>query len=242
MALSDPQSFTSFRFLRSRDGGATWERLEEAQGTLCGSGVLILQPHPTDPRRAFRTADCYAGRNLQDSLDQSTDQGATWSAVLRPQLSFPSRLVGGRGAAPGRFYLASNNDARRGGSLVFRSDDDGVNWIEVLQFRGGGTMEQPDTPNVRVGGLAYDPAEPDRVYVGLTRALGWSQQRRVLGSGVRASADGGETWFELGRQDLPEIHDLALVVDRQNLYAATERGLWRLSVFPAPIPPQIPKR
>jgi len=241
LALTGPSISADFRFLRSRDGGATWEQLEQVQNTLCGWGVLILQPHPTDARRAFRTADCYAGRNLQDSLDQSMDQGQTWSAVLRPEVSFPTWLVGGREVAPARFYLASNNDARRGGSSVFRSDDDGATWTDVLRFRGGGTIEQPDAPNVWAGGLAYDPARPDRVYVGLRRSVGWSQDRIFLGSGVRASADGGAAWFELGRQDLPEIHDLALGIDRSNLYAATERGLWRLDLRAIPIP-QIPKR
>jgi hypothetical protein len=238
LALSGVFSGESFRFLRSRDGGVTWERLEQEQNTLCGWSVLILQPHPTDVQRVFRTANCYAGRNLEDALDQSTDQGGTWSTLLRPERSFPSWLVGGRGSAPNRFYLAANRDARAGGSSLFRSDDDGARWREVLTFRGGGTLEQPEAPNVNIGGLAYDQLAPDRVYVALNEYMGHSDRRRATASWVRTSSDGGSTWADLGGQDLPEIHDLALGIDGQNLYAATEAGLWRLSVTtPTPPPP-----
>jgi photosystem II stability/assembly factor-like uncharacterized protein len=215
-----PTNSPDFRFLRSRDGGATWEQLEEHHNSLCGWGVRILQPHPTDVRRVFRTADCYAGRNLSDALRQSLDQGATWADLFEPQLAFPTRLVGGAGAAPGRLYLAANRDARAGGSSVFRSDDDGRNWSEVLGFRGGGTTEQPNLPNVQIGGLAYDPAAPNRVFVGLTEG----------GRGVRASSDGGRTWVNLGRQDLGQINALVLGINGRDLYAATDSGLWRLSL------------
>jgi photosystem II stability/assembly factor-like uncharacterized protein len=206
-----------FRFLRSRDGGAAWEQLEESHNSLCGWGVRLLRPHPTDPQRVFRTADCYAGRNLSDALRQSLDAGATWADLFEPQLAFPSHLVGGAGAAPGRFYLAANRDSRAGGSSLFRSDDDARTWSEVLAFRGGGTQDQPSLPNVGIGGLAYDPAAPNRVYVGLAGG----------GRGVRASSDGGRVWADLGGGHLGAVNALALSADGGDLYAATESGLWR---------------
>ena len=80
-----------------------------------------LEPHPTDPRRVFRTANCYAGRNLSDALRQSLDAGATWADLFEPQLAFPSRLAGGAGAAGGaagqtelqRFVRRRRQDAYR---------------------------------------------------------------------------------------------------------------------------------
>ena len=251
LALTGPQSISAdFRLLRSRDGGITWEQLQEAHNSLCGWSVLILQPHPTDAGRLLRTAGCYAGRNLQDSLEQSTDRGATWADLLRPELSFPSRVVGGRGVAPGRFYLAANRDGRAGGSSVFRSTDDGASWTEVLAFRGGGTEDRPAEPDVRIGGLAFNPSEPDRVYVGLNRYVGQFSDRTRTGSGVRVSADGGVSWADLCGQDLGEISDLALGSDGLNLYAATDRGLWRFrspdrppACGPSTPPPvQVPTR
>jgi photosystem II stability/assembly factor-like uncharacterized protein len=223
-----PTNATDFRFLRSRDGGATWQQLEEFHSSLCGWGVRLLEPHPTNAQRAFRTAGCYAGRNLGDALRQSTDQGATWSALFEPQMAFPARLVGGRAVAPGRYYLAANRDSRAGGSALFRTDDDGSTWAEVVAFEGGGTIQQPDAPDVRIGGLAYDPAKPDRVYVGLNEYADQLSGRTRTGSRVIASSDGGATWAELGRGDPGEISDLVLGIDGLNLYMATDQGLWRL--------------
>ncbi len=234
-----------FRLLRSRDGGMSWQQLEEAHNSLCGWGVRILEPHPADPERVFRTAGCYAGRDLVDDLEHSADQGESWSAVIRPEGAFPERLVGGRGAAPTRFYLAANRDARVGGSSIFRSDDDGQSWREVLAFRGGGTAQESTVPDIRVGGLAYNPAAPDRVFVGLNAYLSRTPNRPLSGSEVRASTNGGATWAILGGRELGEIRDLALSGDGLSLFAATDRGLWRIrldQVPPGRPPAQIPVR
>jgi hypothetical protein len=235
-----------FWFLRSRDGGASWEQLEEHHNTLCGWGVPILLPHPTESGRVFRAANCLAGRNFGDALWHSADQGAAWSRVFGaatlnaadPQLAYPARLVGGRGAAPARYFLAANRDARFGGASLFRSDDDGRSWLEVLAFRGGGTMDRPDAPQVRLGGLAYDPGRPERVYVGVNAYAGDATGRTLSTSRVQTSAGGGDAWTDLGRRDLGEIDDLALGVDGRSLYLATDRGLWRLRLDG--IPPRRP--
>ncbi len=71
-----PTNSSDFRFLRSRDGGVTWEQLEEFHNSLCGWGVRILQPHPTDASRVFRTANCYAGRILSARLPRRRHAGA----------------------------------------------------------------------------------------------------------------------------------------------------------------------
>ena len=221
--VSSPVVAEGYRLLRSQDGGASWVELDNQTGSLCGFGVRILQPHPLDPARVFRTADCYAGRNLGDDLDQSLDRGQTWSTLFRPNMAYPSRLVGPASSQPARFYLAVQNDFRSGGSSVFRTDNDGASWSEVLAYQGGGTIQQPGQtpgPNVQIGGLTFDPTAPERVYVGL----------REGGSGVQASADAGQSWAPLGQQELGPINDLALGIDARNLYAATDQGLWRLAL------------
>ena len=76
-----PGISSDFRFFRSQDGGATWQRLEEHHFSLCGWGVAILQPHPTQAGRVYRVADCIAGRNFGENLDQSTNAGETWTAA-----------------------------------------------------------------------------------------------------------------------------------------------------------------
>ena len=213
----------SFWFLRSTDGGGTWQVVEHPRPlSLCGWGVPVLQAHPADPLRVFRAAECTAGRDFGEVLRQSTDQGTTftpWFSTIDDAMAvpdhFPSRLVGGTGAAPKRFYLAANRDARLGGgSDVVRSDDDGASWTSVL------------APNVRLGGLAYDPGNPDRVYAGLSGD----------GSGVLTTPDGGATWCTLGQQPIGAVSGLALGIDGRNLYAATDSGVWRFEFGSSPPP------
>jgi photosystem II stability/assembly factor-like uncharacterized protein len=218
----------SFEFLRSRDAGGSWEVLEgPLQATLCGWSVPVLEPHPTDAARLFRTSGCYAGRDVPsgDSLDQSRDQGAGFALLFHPRPLFPSRLVGGRGVAPGRYYLSAQFGGAPGGGRVFRTDDDGASWADVLQ--------SPTGPAVT--GLTYDPDAPDRVYAGLSSGA------------VKRSTDGGASWADLGRQDLGRLNDLALGIDGANLYAATEQGVGRMRLDgpsgPGPQPPpQVPAR
>jgi len=227
-----PRPSIDFRFLRSSDGGNVWTVLEESHNTLCGWDVRLLEPHPTDPERAFRAAGCYAGRNIGDVLQHSVDRGTTWLTFLRPQSAFPTRLVGGQGSVPSRLYVAANRDLRAGGSSLFRSDDDGNGWMEVLSHRGGGTLQEPTAPNITIAGLTYDPVQPDAVWVGLnTRASADSEPTGA----VRFSEDGGATWLDIGTGDLGTIHDLALGIDGLNLYLATTRGVWRHGL---PGPPQ----
>lgn len=235
--------FSQFWFLRSRDAGATWEELEDTYRSLCTWAVPILESHPSDVNRLFRTAGCYAGRNTWDELAESRNQGATWTPrfgsgqVEDPQHAFPDILVGGHGAAPERYYLAAQRHRLLGDSSLFRSDDDAASWVEVLAFRSGGSNDQPDVPNVRIGGLAHDPAQPDHAYVALNRTSGPAWDQTWLGSQVLLSEDSGGMWSALGQQDLGRVADLALGIDARYLYAATDHGLWRLPVAPSPQPP-----
>jgi photosystem II stability/assembly factor-like uncharacterized protein len=210
----------AIQFLRSRDSGSTWERHDGPQQSGCAWRVLLLEPHPTDSARVFRTAGCYAGRDLGAPLDRSADQGTTWAEIFRPNVAFPVRLVGGGAAATERFYLSTNRDFRAGGSTLFRSDDGGDSWEEVLAYRGGGTIQGESAPNVQMGGLTYDRFAPDRVYVGLVGD----------GRGVQASEDAGVSWMRLGSTEIGAVPALALGIDGQNLYAGTDQGLWRLRI------------
>lgn len=211
VALAGRNSISSdFWMVRSSDGGATWEPLEEHHNSLCGWGAPILAPHPADSARVFRAASCYAGRSVTfgEILNQSVDRGATWSKAFHVLPRFPTNVVGGYGAVPTRFYLAVHT-GREPTTWVYRSDDDGGSWSQMLE-----------QPGAQVGGLTFDPSQPDRVYLGLTTG------------GVSASPDGGQTWIDLGRQDLARINDLAMGIDGQNLYAATDQGLLRLGLAP----------
>jgi hypothetical protein len=94
---------------------------------------------------------------------------------------------------------------------VFLSDDDGASWSLVLRAEDSAPA---------LGGLAYDPQQPDNVWV----ATGQTSDPNV--TGVRASSDAGQTWNYLGRQDLGWVNDLVLASDASALFAATNEGIW----------------
>ncbi len=139
-------------------------------------------------------------------------------------------MLGGRGAAPARWYLAFNRDPRIGGSVVVRSDDDGTTWTPILAYDGGGTFgpvgTDPNAWDVEIAGLASAPSAPDTLY--LARTAVSPADRSVQTSGVATSIDGGATWSDLGSQQLGQLADLALGIDGQNLYLASDKGLFQL--------------
>ncbi len=207
--LAAGQPVNDFRLLRSTNGGSTWTTLEGPLPTnLCTWTVLILTPHPTDAQRAFRTIGCYAGRNVPfgDWLRQTTNQGSIWSDLFHEAPYFPDHIVGGAGAMANRFYLASHFAAPPGGGRIYRSDDDGASWTTIMTMSSGPA----------VGGLVYNPVQPDVVYVGFTDGT------------VQTSGDAGTTWDGLGQGNLGGMSDLKLSLDAQYLYAATQLGVWRL--------------
>jgi hypothetical protein len=217
-----------FWFQRSVDRGANWQQLEEQHQSPCGWSTLILAPHPIDQARVFRTAGCYAGRNLGDDLKESRDGGSTWSTLFTPKTAFPHALIGGAGAEPYRLLLSVNNDYRGGGSLVYTSSDDGASWLPILENKGGGTMTGSKDPHVTIGGLTYHPQVPSTIYVGLnSKADPFKPDNFAT---VSATGDGGITWMQAGTQQLPQIRSLALGIDGLNLFAATENGVWRLAL------------
>ena len=66
------------------------------------------------------------------------------------------------------------------------------------------------------------------LFVGLNEYSSSGYQRTRDASQVVASTDSGATWSALGSTDPGEIRDLTLGIYVANLYAATDRGAWRL--------------
>jgi photosystem II stability/assembly factor-like uncharacterized protein len=200
-----------FSLQRSTDGGATWTVIDSvAHGDLCFWNCFILQGHPLNALRAFRNINCVAGRNVPGGLavQQTLDEGASWTDMFHPLGLYPNRLVGGAGTDVRRWYLAAFLSASPGGGTYYRSDDDGGSFSAVLTLAAGQS----------VGGLAYHPFAPDRVYAGLTTGT------------VMASDDAGASWSTFGSASLGNVADLALSHDQGILFAATSSGIWRMYV------------
>jgi photosystem II stability/assembly factor-like uncharacterized protein len=193
--------------LRSDDGGTTWDRIRRYNaGPGCAYGVVLFQPHASDPDKVFYRGGCYRGEPNADSLSYSTNRGAVWTSLSSVYEGNTVRIVGGQGQNPGRFYLGSRKPNAHV-AQVFRNETGVDPWLPILSVEG-----------TDLGGLAYDPAAPDHVYAGTTQGT------------VLASTNAGRTWTTLGRSDLGAVRDLALGIDGANLYAATDQGVWRLAL------------
>ena len=234
-----PLSSSSLRLLRSEDGGATLQVLETltSQNPLCIFGLSVLQADAGDGQRVFRAASCTAGRDLASpqfsrALERSLDRGATWQVVARPAGGFANQLVGGSSSESARYYLADLQPFFARPAALHRSDDGGATFAEVFRLPPGQAAPAPDGagPHPAIGALAYDPRQPNRVFLGRRNRVG----------GVLASQDAGLTFAALGRQDIGEVFDLALAPGGQVLFAATSQGLFRLSLQPGPPTPPPP--
>lgn len=201
----------SYSLQRSSNAGSAWTVLQNVpHGDLCTWTCFILKGHPLNAQRAFQNINCVAGRNVPGglALQQTLDQGLTWTDIFHPVGLYPSRLVGGWGTNPRRWYCGVYLAASPGGGSYYRSDDDGAAWSPVLTLAAG----------TSVGGLAYHAFAPDRVYAGLTNGT------------VQSSTDAGATWSTVGSASLGGVEDLALSQDQGILFAATPSGVWRFYV------------
>ena len=99
-----------------------------------------------------------------------------------------------------------------GPARLFRSDDDGAHWNPIWDT--GATVATS-------GGLAFDPNNPDTVYV----AVGTTADPSA--TGVQVSQDAGQTWSTVGSPNIGWVHDLARTADGSALFAATNEGVWR---------------
>src|SRR5215471_17952018 len=127
--------------------------LAEERQSLCVYRVFVLVPHPTDVSTVFRTLGCVSGRTTAAALQVSHDMGEHWPERFQPPGLFVRALVGGRGADPGRFYLAANNTFISGaatGGALYRSDDNAVSW------NGLTPLPSETETSTAVSALTYD--------------------------------------------------------------------------------------
>jgi hypothetical protein len=218
--------FSGATIWRSQNGGAGWEALRNLQGTLCTWTFPVIAPDPAVRQRVYLSYSCAAGRTFSATLSASDDLWATDGAtLLRPTvtsgapLSFLFPAAAAFDPAGRRGVVVARRDARVGGSAVLGTDDGGASWRVLLNYPPvpgpGGTPTGPGT--VATSLLAGDP-EVRRLVVGLAGS----------GQGTLRSEDGGATWAGLGSPAIGRVD--ALAGDPAGvLYAATDRGVWRLS-------------
>lgn len=200
----DPSSsktlFTgSYRLWRSRNDGEHWQAMSSS---LDGSYISAIEVSGADRDRI------YVGTE-KGGLFRSLDGAISWSNNIAGAAA-PRKLVTSLKSSPVDADVVFVAFAGYGRSHVFRSDNGGVNWIDVDL----GML--PDVPH---HALAIPDDKPGYVYV-------------CNDIGVFVSPDLGTHWQDL-TGNLPNTPMLDLVYHQNDgaLYVATfGRSIWRLQI------------
>lgn len=187
---------------RSRDGGASWERVLYVDEN---TGVADLAIDPTNPRILYaamwdfrRQPWHFRSGGPGSGLYRSKDGGDTWRRLTDPALSngLPTGTLGRMGIAvaasdPRIVYaiIESEDDG-----VLWRSDDGGERWTRVSD--SGRIGSRP----FYYSDIRVDPKDPNTVY--------------ALASGFSKSIDGGRTWEGIAGNIHGDHH--ALWIDPEN--------------------------
>ena len=175
MDPGDPQTlFAGTRpaaIYRSRDGGATWKRLDVAIATECSIGTPFVTRVLVDP--ADRTV--WAGVEI-DGVFRSRDGGDTWTKVVHGLHDLDVHDMALAPTTPPRVYTSTNGE-------LFWSDDRGETWTPI------GVKTLWPLPYAR--GIAVKSDEPRVLFAGC------GQTTTGETGGVLRSNDGGQSWRSL---------------------------------------------
>ena len=210
---------------KSTDYGRVWTPIFDDQPTGSIGAIAVA---PSDPNVIY----VGSGEGLQrpdlsvgDGVYKSVDAGKTWRAMgLADGRQIAAILVDPRDAR--RVFVAVlghpyGANAERG---VFRSTDGGETWQKVL-------YRDEDTGAVD---LAFDPADPQKIYAVLwaARQGPWEYGNAYSGpgSGLFVSSDGGATWRPLTKglpgaaEELGRIGIGIAPSDGRRMYSVVEAG------------------
>ena len=175
-------ALTSAGIFRTTNAGAQWTSLPPFP-TTAPHNATVIAVDPVDSQTV------YAG--LPDQLLATGDGGQSWVRIDGPGFRgwFVDEIAADP-SAPNALYVAATHFSS-GAAGLFRSSDGGSTWTSVSSGLPSGK---------RVTALAVPPTPTDALHVYVA----------PLGSGVFASADGGEHWRAL---DDAIGHASALAVD-----------------------------
>ena len=168
--------------LRSKDGGQTWEVLNEDNG-LAGLSVPSLFMHPTNPDILIAAVSAPPvtppGVFDQAGVYVTYDGGDTWEpALLNPNGSMDAVEIAT--ANPNIWYAAGNIADNTQGVAFWRSEDAGKTWVQSY------VHTQARIANFAID-IQVDPRDPYRVFI------------NNYGGGNFLSEDGGKTWVDASK-------------------------------------------
>src|SRR2546427_2601847 len=196
--------------MMSPDDGASWTRASVRHGMHSDAIVKCLLADPERPETV------YAGTDL--GLYRTDDAGAKWERV---DTSMNGSMVWSLAIDPvdPRVMFAGAGTPSTPG--IYRSTDAGKTWerlaVEIA-------AECPNVGTPRPTGIAVDPIDHRRVWVGLEV------------DGVRHSADGGDTWTRVNGQ-MPGAAPTTARAGRRRERARCSRGTTRAASRSSPTIP-----
>ena len=102
---------------------------------------------------------------------------------------------------------------------VWKSVNSGATWTPIADL----------IANIAVCSMAFDPKNPNTIYVGTGE--GFPNSDAVRGAGIFKTLDAGATWSRLGNTanaDFNYVNDIIVSNnDSRRVYAATSSGVWR---------------
>ena len=221
---TSPTVHTDYGIWQSTDGGANWTLLQQVKDS---NGATDLELDPQNPQILYSS---FWG----DAIYKSTDGGASWAKAMNglpadadyagPQSRFSISISHPSAAAPAVLYVGFDWDNASGhqDSRVFKSTDGAATWAMLPAGSGADSVagycaEQCFYDNV----IEADPTNPDVVFAA-------GQFNYAIGSGgIFRSDDGGQTWRNLGYDQHPDFHAVAIdPAHPARVLIGSDGGVW----------------
>jgi photosystem II stability/assembly factor-like uncharacterized protein len=214
-----PTVHSRYGIWESKDGGTSWTLLKEAKSELNGATDLEL-----DPQNPSVLYSSFWG----DAIYKSTDAGAHWAPIMT---GLPTADFAATGT---RFSLGLSHPAGHGAVLyagfnwsdqparVFKSTNEGASWSILPPGTGDDSVEDYCAEQCSYDNVVLaDPVNPDIVYAA-------GQFNYDIGSGgIFRSDDGGQTWKNLGWDQHPDFHAIALdPANPAHTLIGSDGGVW----------------
>ncbi|MEA2139728.1 MAG: hypothetical protein QOG56_2878 [Solirubrobacteraceae bacterium] len=219
-----PPAHSRYGFWESRNGGVTWRLLKNTGSEANGATDVDIDP---------RQPNTLYGTVWGDAIYKSSDGGRAWHKIMRGlptvaragQTRFSLGLSHPESVRKAVLYAGfswTDGAGQPHPARVFKSTDAGASWRMLPAGTGDDAVEdycaeQCSYDNV----VEVDPRHPDVVYVG------GQFKYEIASGGIFRSDDGGSTWKNLGWDQHPDFHAVAIdPVHTDRVVIGSDGGVW----------------
>src|SRR5438132_1320167 len=184
-------SYGGVGIYKTTDGGATWKLLAPASdlGIPTRIGVIAIDPFDSAHLLISGVGADESSPRPEDfgGMFVSRDSGVSWRReTFISTKNYWSHAIVFHPTKPGVIFASFTEQGAKNG--IWLSEDGGEHWRQL-------SKGLPAPENLGRTSLAISPSDPDVIYAFAQNTL---SDRSDLVLGVFRSADGGETWKEIG--------------------------------------------